>query len=89
MTHNPPGNNCCGVAVDVFMTMATRHRWEEVRDVWPDDYTPPKTEVMRVDDSWIGQRTRAHFNFEEAMEYRSTFENWRERKRFRASERSG
>jgi hypothetical protein len=79
MKHKPSGHNCHGVAVDVFMTMATRHRWEEVRDVWPDDYTPPKTDLLRVDDSWIGQRTRDHFTTGEAIEYRSTFENWRER----------
>lgn len=65
MKRNRFGHNCHGVAVDVFMQMAVRHRWEEVRDFWPDDYHAPPIDVLRVDDSWIDLRTLENLNAHE------------------------
>ena len=57
MRHNRHGHNCHGVAVDVFMTMAVRHRWQEVEDFFPDDYVPPPMDLLTPDLSWIALRT--------------------------------
>lgn len=31
------------------MTLICRHRFAEVRDVWPDDYAAPTQEILKVD----------------------------------------
>jgi hypothetical protein len=62
MKHNRHGHNCHGVAVDVFMQMVTRHRWEEVRDVWPDDYKAPTMETLKIDESWADLRSQQNMN---------------------------
>lgn len=41
MKHQPPGHNCHGVDSTVFMQMVSRHRWEEVRDFFPDSTDLP------------------------------------------------
>lgn len=74
MKHQKHGHNCHGVAVDTFMTMATRARWEEVRDVWPDDWKPPTQDVLRIDTTWEDKRTLDNLNRHERQwekEYRS------------------
>ena len=75
--HARHGHNCHDVAVDVFMQMAIRHRWEEIRDYWPDDYKTPPMDVISVDKTWLAKRSFDNMNFDEAMEYRSTFLRWR------------
>ena len=62
MSHNYYDHNCHGVAVDVFMTMTTRHRWQEVQDFMPDDYKAPPMDVVSPDLSWIELRTIQNMN---------------------------
>ena len=67
------------MALDVFMSYATRFRWAEVRDMWP-SYEEPNVEIQHVDDSWIGARTRTTFTQQESDNYHSQFDNYRRRK---------
>lgn len=77
MHHSRPGHNCHGVAVDVFMTYASRLRWEEVRDVWPDDDKPPAMDIQRVDNSWIEKRTLENLTREEKKALRRPERDWK------------
>jgi len=44
------------------MQMVTRHRWEEVRDVWPDDYKAPTMDTLKIDSSWADLRSQQNMN---------------------------
>jgi len=85
MKNSPHGHNCHGVAVDVFMTMATRHRWEEVSDVWPDDDDKLYINIIGTDYTWVGRRTFSTMTHDERHDYERQFYNYRNRK-FRSVE---
>jgi hypothetical protein len=81
MNHSRSDHNCHGVAVDVFMRIPSRLRWEEVQDFFPDDYKDPSMDLIAPDYSPIAKRSLANMTYDEWQDWKSKFCRWKKRKK--------
>jgi len=69
-------HNCHGVALDVFMQFATRFRWKECRDFWPDDYVRPLIDTVKVDYSYLSEYAFSTMNQDDFVYSNKTRSKW-------------
>ena len=80
MSHNAFDQNCHGIPLDVWLTLDTRMRWSEVREMFNDDHEPPIC-IVQVDQSWIGSRSFENMTINDRERYNEQFFKWKAKER--------